>query len=132
MPRPRYSGITYKKTLKRLLKLLKDIDRNGYDGIGKPEQLSGDLAAYWSRRIDDFNRIVCFSLPGTTLSNERLHNVFSSGVKITMRFEGYLTLQYLPNDRFPISVFHFTDRAVHNLHLWRDMPDVRVINNGYI
>ena len=46
------------KTLKRILKLLKDIDRNGYDGIGKPEPLTGDLAGYWSRRIDDCNRIV--------------------------------------------------------------------------
>lgn len=47
-----------KKTLKRILQLLKDIDRNGYDGIGKSERLSGDLAAYWSRRIDEANRIV--------------------------------------------------------------------------
>lgn len=35
-----------KKTLRRILQLLKDIDRNGYDGIGKPERLSGDLASY--------------------------------------------------------------------------------------
>jgi len=47
-----------KKTLKRILKLIADIDRNGYDGIGKPEPLSGDLSGYWSRRIDDKNRIV--------------------------------------------------------------------------
>ncbi|MDD6082568.1 MAG: Txe/YoeB family addiction module toxin [Oscillospiraceae bacterium] len=47
-----------KKTLKRILKLLKDIDRNGYEGIGKPEPLMGDLSGYWSRRIDDCNRIV--------------------------------------------------------------------------
>lgn len=47
-----------KKTLKRILQLLRDIDRNGYEGIGKPELLSGDLSAYWSRRIDDSNRIV--------------------------------------------------------------------------
>ena len=47
-----------KKTLKRINLLLKDIDRNGYQGIGKPEQLKGDLSHYWSRRIDDFNRIV--------------------------------------------------------------------------
>jgi toxin YoeB len=47
-----------RKTLRRILKLLKDIDRNGYKGMGKPERLSGDLAAYWSRRIDDYNRIV--------------------------------------------------------------------------
>ncbi len=47
-----------KKTLRRILQLLKDIDRNGNEGIGKPERLSGDLASYWSRRIDDANRIV--------------------------------------------------------------------------
>ncbi len=41
-----------KKTFRRILQLLKDIDRNGYEGIGKPERLSGDLAGYWSRRID--------------------------------------------------------------------------------
>jgi len=47
-----------KKTLNRILQILKDIDRNGYEGIGKPERLSGDLSCYWSRRIDDTNRIV--------------------------------------------------------------------------
>ncbi len=47
-----------KKTLKRILKIITDIDRNGYEEIGKPERLSGDLSSYWSRRIDDKNRIV--------------------------------------------------------------------------
>lgn len=47
-----------KKTLKRINQLLKDIDRNGYEGIGKPEPLSGNLSGFWSRRIDDKNRIV--------------------------------------------------------------------------
>lgn len=47
-----------KKTLKKILALLKDIERNGYSGIGKPEPLKGDLSKYWSRRIDDCNRIV--------------------------------------------------------------------------
>ena len=47
-----------RRMLKRILQLLKDIDRNGYEGIGKPERLSGDLASYWSRRIDDMHRIV--------------------------------------------------------------------------
>ena len=36
----------------------KDIDRNGYTGIGKPEALKYDLSGYWSRRIDAGNRIV--------------------------------------------------------------------------
>lgn len=39
-----------RKNLRRILQLLKDIDRNGYEGIGKPERLSGDLSAYYSRR----------------------------------------------------------------------------------
>jgi len=51
-------GFPGKKTLKRILQLLKDIERNGYSGIGKPERLSGDLSSYWSRRIDSCNRIV--------------------------------------------------------------------------
>ncbi|MEE1155396.1 MAG: Txe/YoeB family addiction module toxin [Acutalibacteraceae bacterium] len=47
-----------KKTLKRINQLLQDIDRNGYSGIGKPEPLKGDLSSFWSRRIDDTNRLV--------------------------------------------------------------------------
>jgi len=47
-----------KKMLKRINELLKDIERNGYAGIGKPEPLKGNLSGWWSRRIDDSNRIV--------------------------------------------------------------------------
>lgn len=47
-----------KKTLKRINVLLKDISRNPFDGIGKPEALKGDFSGYWSRRIDDTNRLV--------------------------------------------------------------------------
>ena len=47
-----------KKTLKRINALLKDIERNNFDGIGKPEPLKGDLSGFWSRRIDDTNRLV--------------------------------------------------------------------------
>ena len=48
-----------KKTLKRINALLRDIDRNGMaEGIGKPEPLRGNLSGWWSRRIDDTNRIV--------------------------------------------------------------------------
>lgn len=47
-----------RKTLKRINELLKSIDRNGYNCIGKPEPLTGNLAGYWSVRIDDKNRIV--------------------------------------------------------------------------
>jgi len=51
-----------KKTLKRINQLLKDIDRNGYDGIGKPEPLKSeyDHQGCWSRRIDETNRLVYY------------------------------------------------------------------------
>ena len=47
-----------KKTLKRINILIKDIQRNAFTGIGKPEALKGKLSDYWSRRIDEVNRIV--------------------------------------------------------------------------
>lgn len=47
-----------KKTLKKINKLLTDIDRNGYQCTGKPEPLSGNLVGYWSVRVDSKNRIV--------------------------------------------------------------------------
>ena len=47
-----------RKTLKRINSLIKDIKRNGYTGIGKPEPLKHDFQGYWSRRIDDTNRLV--------------------------------------------------------------------------
>lgn len=47
-----------KKTLKRINLLLQDISRNGYNGIGKPESLKGDLSGWWSCRIDDTNRLI--------------------------------------------------------------------------
>ena len=49
-----------KKTLKRINILLNDIKRNPFDGIGKPEPLKGNLSGFWSRRIDEANRIVYF------------------------------------------------------------------------
>ena len=47
-----------KKTLKRINRLITDMDRNWYEGIGEPEPLKHDLQGYWSRRIDSKNRIV--------------------------------------------------------------------------
>ena len=47
-----------KKLLKRINMLIKDIDRNPYEGIGKPEPLKANLQGYWSRRIDHEHRIV--------------------------------------------------------------------------
>lgn len=47
-----------KKTLKKINTLLKDIERNGHSGIGKPEPLTGDFQGYWSRRINSKDRLI--------------------------------------------------------------------------
>jgi toxin YoeB len=47
-----------KKTLKRINALIKDTLRNPEEGIGKPEVLRENLSGFWSRRIDDVNRLV--------------------------------------------------------------------------
>lgn len=49
---------TDKKILKRINVLIKDIIRNPFEGIGKPEPLKFDLTGLWSRRIDREHRIV--------------------------------------------------------------------------
>ncbi len=47
-----------KKTLKRINLLITAAARSPFEGVGKPEPLRGDLSGYWSRRIDDKNRLV--------------------------------------------------------------------------
>jgi toxin YoeB len=47
-----------KKTLKRINKLISDVKRSPFDGIGKPEPLKENLSGFWSRRIDDTNRLI--------------------------------------------------------------------------
>ncbi len=49
---------TDKKILKRMNELIKDIQRNKYNGIGKPEPLKHKLSGYWSRRINNKHRII--------------------------------------------------------------------------
>ena len=55
-----------KKTLRRINQLLQDISRNGYTGMGKPEPLKHELTGYWSRRIDEVNRLV-YRITGDTI-----------------------------------------------------------------
>lgn len=47
-----------RKTLKKINQLINDVARNGNEGIGKPEPLSGDLSGYWSRRINDKDHLI--------------------------------------------------------------------------
>ena len=47
-----------KKILKKINELIKDIDRNGNEGIGKPEPLKHELSGYWSRRITNVHRLI--------------------------------------------------------------------------
>ncbi|HZK62191.1 MAG TPA: Txe/YoeB family addiction module toxin [Anaerovoracaceae bacterium] len=62
-----------KKTLKKINSLIDDICRNGNEGVGKPEPLVGNLYGYWSRRINDKDRIIY----------KFDENEFTSPVKIT-------------------------------------------------
>ncbi len=47
-----------KKTLKRINRLIQDTLSNPFEGIGKPELLKENLSGFWSRRIDETNRLV--------------------------------------------------------------------------
>ena len=47
-----------KNLLKKINTLIKDIERSPFKGLGKPEPLKENLSGWWSRRIDDNNRIV--------------------------------------------------------------------------
>jgi len=47
-----------KKILKKIHELIRDIERNGYTGIGKPEALRHELSGYWSRRISESDRLI--------------------------------------------------------------------------
>lgn len=63
MARPSVGRILYwqtqdKKTLKKINRLISDIERNGCACTGKPEPLKDNLSGYWSVRIDEKNRIV--------------------------------------------------------------------------
>ncbi len=53
-----YWQLQDRKTLKRINVLLRDIERASFSGTGKPEPLRGELSGFWSRRIDDTNRLV--------------------------------------------------------------------------
>ena len=49
---------TDKSKLKKINELIKDISRNPFDGLGKPEALKHKYAGFWSRRIDHEHRLI--------------------------------------------------------------------------
>ncbi len=53
-----------KKVLKRVNMLIQDIRRSTFEGIGRPEPLKNNLSGWWSRRIDETNRIVYYEQDG--------------------------------------------------------------------
>ncbi len=56
-----------KKTLRRINELLQAVQREPFQGIGKPEALRYQLAGFWSRRIDDRHRLVYCLEQGTVI-----------------------------------------------------------------
>ena len=63
----RYWQANDRKTVGKINRLIDDIDRTGNDGIGKPEPLAGDLSGYWSRRINEKDRLI-YSFDDTTVN----------------------------------------------------------------
>jgi toxin YoeB len=47
-----------RKTARRIVRLIAEVQRDPFSGIGKPQPLKGELSGYWSRRIDDQHRLV--------------------------------------------------------------------------
>ncbi len=47
-----------KRTLRRINRLVEDVLRSPFSGVGRPEALKGNLAGFWSRRIDERHRFV--------------------------------------------------------------------------
>jgi toxin YoeB len=63
-----------KKTLKRINRLISDAKRTPFEGIGKPEPLKENLSGFWSRRIDDTNRLVyAVDITSLTILSCRYH-----------------------------------------------------------
>lgn len=68
-----YWQIQDKKTVRKINTLIKDIQRNTFAGLGKPEPLKDNLSGLWSRRIDETNRIVYYE------QNDTIHIVACRG-----------------------------------------------------
>lgn len=58
------SWVDQRKLLLRINRMIEESRRDPGTGIGKPERLSGDLAGYWSRRIDQEHRLVYTVIAG--------------------------------------------------------------------
>ena len=86
-----------KKTLKRINRLLKDIDRNGYRCTGKPEPLKGNLSGYWSVRIDKKKSV---------LSPNRLrqHAFFTYSSSVGKPFSCIRKAHSFASDSFTLSI----------------------------
>ena len=61
-----YWQLTDKKMVKKIKSIIKDIERNPYEGIGKPEPLRFDLAGLWSRRINSEHRLI-YKIEGNSM-----------------------------------------------------------------
>ena len=60
-----------KRTLRKIKKLIKELQRHPFEGTGKPERLTGNLSDSWSRRIDECNRMV-YQVVGDVVLLEQL------------------------------------------------------------
>jgi toxin YoeB len=61
-----YWQLEAKKNIKKINELIRDIERNGNEGLGKPEPLKHELSGYWSRRITEVHRLI-YSIDGDNI-----------------------------------------------------------------
>lgn len=62
-----------RKIARRIVRLIGEIQRDPFGGIGKPEPLKGELSGYWSRRIDDQHRLVYRATDEIKILKARYH-----------------------------------------------------------
>jgi toxin YoeB len=65
-----------RRVIKKIRDLVKDIERNGNRGIGKPEPLKGDMEGWWSRRITDEHRLV-YRIDGDVIKIVKCRNHYN-------------------------------------------------------
>ena len=110
-----------KKIFKRILELIKDIDRNGYTGIGKPEPLKYDLSGYWSRELENCKSNFCFSEKFDGSSREEIREYIKQAKKV-----GALESVSLPNYETESQLNQITENIYNQCSVNNSCP--RLVN----
>ena len=101
-----------KKTLRRINTLIEAAAREPFAGIGKPEPLLGNLAGYWSRRIDETHRLVAHINPTWTDANGGYLMLFNSSNSEDVS----KVIRPLNNSGFGFAISKDSHHAISKIH----------------